>query len=263
MLVLNQQEQILCNLPVPIKTETYTPIPHLDFIRNIQESVTNKGMTITQKYYYSNLIGSQLVGMYKLSHEEADLALSIGFKNSYDKSMSAGFALGARVIVCGNGMVSGEYAYKRKHTGNVDFEMQQIIEHSLSMSQLKFDKLIESKNAMKSIILDQSVINSLVGELYFEKEVLRAEQLSLIKQLRVNPIHDHGVDPNSAWNIYNLCTYAVDKKSHPSLYINQHGELLSTFERRLGLDSSVDIKPVNFVTNFSNYELIDDSLNPS
>lgn len=246
MHILDKTEQYLCSVPVPAKTDSYTPIPHADFIKNIQDTVQGMGMQITGRYYYANKEGNQLIGQYKLSHEESDLALSIGFKNSYDKSMAAGFALGARVIVCGNGMVSGEFAFRKKHTGTADLEMQEAIVHALDMSKQKFVKLIETKESMKKVIMDKSVINSLIGELYFEKEIIRAEQLSLIKSIYEEPIHDYGVNKDCAWNIYNLCTYAIDQKSHPSLYIGQHGRLLSTFEEKLGISSALDLAPQEF-----------------
>jgi predicted SpoU family rRNA methylase len=50
---------------------------------------------------------------------EEDMGLSIGIRNSYDKSMSIGVALGARVFVCDNLAISGEIRIVRKHTAGV------------------------------------------------------------------------------------------------------------------------------------------------
>ncbi|MBW4622372.1 MAG: hypothetical protein KME17_23830 [Cyanosarcina radialis HA8281-LM2] len=47
------------------------------------------------------------------SHQ--DYRWSIGFRNSHDKSMSAGVCAGARVMVCDNMAFSGELSFRKRH----------------------------------------------------------------------------------------------------------------------------------------------------
>jgi len=241
MITLNEHEQRLCDISLPLKTESYTPIPHYDFIKNMQERISEKGYEITDKKYWNNAVGSKLIGRYTLNHIESDLAMNIGFRNSYDKSMAAGFALGATVLICSNGMISGEHALYRKHTGEANEEMNIFITQSLNKSVENFDRLVNSKNIMKETIFDKSTINELIGRLVLEDETLRLEQLSIVKNEwhSKTPTFDYGVEKNSAWNIYNLCTYAIDRNTHPTLYINQHGKLLSTFEEMVGIEPTI------------------------
>lgn len=241
MITLNEREQELCNIKLPTKTETYSPIPHFDFIERLQNKISENNYSIIDKKYMNNLAGTQLIGRYTLNYGEEDLNMNIGFKNSYDKSMAAGFALGATVIICSNGMVAGEYAIKRKHTGTAEEELNSFIDLSIAKSVESFTRLINTKNVMKNTIFNKSTINELIGKLTFEDEIIRAEQFSIIKNQYTSkePIFNYNVDKDSAWNLYNLCTYAVDLKSTPALYINQHGRLLSTFEEVLGIQQPI------------------------
>ena len=72
MIKLNRLEQNLCNLILPVKTESYTPIPHFEFINNLQKSCVDNKYEITDKKYWSNSKGSKLIGRYTLNYEESD-----------------------------------------------------------------------------------------------------------------------------------------------------------------------------------------------
>jgi hypothetical protein len=248
-LILNKQEQGLCDLMLPLKTESYTPIAHYDFIKKIQENCLAEGYTITDKRYWNNSKGSKLIGRYTLDHTESDLAMNIGFRNSYDKSMSAGFALGATVMVCSNGMISGEYAFIRKHTGGADKDLEVFANDALKRSSLNFQRLVDTKNIMKEYELNPKEINELMGRLVFDEEIIRLEQFSVIqKEYKAEtPTFDYGVPKNNVWNLYNLCTYAVDQKTHPSIYYEQHKKLLSVFEETLFIEPLVTEEEVIFI----------------
>lgn len=238
MIQLNEQEQFLCQVELPLATRSYAPIPHADLIKTMVEGVNNKGYEITGKRYWQNGTGTQLIGRYELNHTDTDMAMSIGFKNSYDKTMSAGCVAGAQVIICSNGMLKGDFVFKRKHTGTAHEEMLDHIKESIDYSVVNFERLCQSRDTMKNFDMSQDMVNELVGKLFIEQEILRAEQLGIFKKefKAKDQTFDYGVDKLSAWNIYNLCTYAVDQKTVPTLYVNQHGKLLDVFEDLVGVE---------------------------
>jgi len=230
-IILNLQEQNLVSIVLPEKTESYSPIAHYDFISNMQSQIAAKGFEIVAKKYVTDKSGNRVIGRYTLNHSEADIALQVAFKNSYDKSMSAGFCLGSEVMICGNGMVKGEYAFKRKHTGDAEEDVLTFMGGSIDASLSTFEELVRVKNAMKQRILLPTEINELIGELYFTLGILKAEQLSIVREQykAKEQIFDYGVDKDCVWNLYNLCTQAVEAKAYPNDYIKQQSGILKVF----------------------------------
>ncbi len=206
----------------PEKTRTYTPIPHKRIIKEIEDVCENKNIGIIDRSYQTDKHFSKVTGKYTLSLKDDEMGCMIAFQNSYDKSMSAKFAIGASVFICSNGMVSGDYSIKRKHTGENDNDIIQYIGDAIDQSLNSFESNLILRDEMKTIDLSQNAIHELIGELFFQEEVLRANQLSLIKNEYNNPTHDYGVGKNNLWNVYNLCTDAIERRSHPTLYLNQN-----------------------------------------
>jgi len=126
---------------VPHATSSYRPVPHADLIRLLRDRVTKEtGLEDPVQEYGLNKEGKQLFGTltYDIgsSNTEVDLSaftnevgaekamkdygFSIAFRNSYDKTMSLGIAIGATTFVCDNLALHGSWlTILRKHTPNV------------------------------------------------------------------------------------------------------------------------------------------------
>lgn len=57
---------------------------------------------------------------------------SAGIRNSHDKTFALSILSGARVLVCANGVLSGEFVVSRKHTSRID--LVQSVDHALDAS---------------------------------------------------------------------------------------------------------------------------------
>lgn len=219
---MSTMELDIVKAPVPIKTETYTPISHASIITSIENYCSNNGLTILDRSYNTNTSNSQVTGKFTLSQNDGEMGSMIAFQNSYDKSLSVKFAMGASVFICSNGMVVGEHTFKRKHTGDSDTELIEFIGESVANSVDNFNDVITLKDNMKQVTVSENVLHELVGELFLGEQILRLEQLSFVRQQYNNPRFDYGVDRDNLWNIYNLFTDAIERKSHPSMYLTQH-----------------------------------------
>lgn len=208
--------------PIPEKTESYTPISHGSIITQIYNICEANRLEIVDSSYQCNKDYSKVTGKYTLSLKDDDIGCMIAFQNSYDKSLSVKFAMGASVFICSNGMVLGEHTLKRKHTGDSDRELSHFIDRSIAHSLDDFTETIAFRDNMKSINLKSDTVNALVGELFMADNLLRTEQLTFIRNEYQNPTYDYKVDKNNLWNIYNLFTDSIERKSHPSLYLSQH-----------------------------------------
>ena len=101
----------LKDVKMPTKTASYTPVSHYDLTMNIGDIAGRvlNGMTLVKSRYGLAREGNQMFGTHTFKDNVDDeIGLAVGFRNSYDKSMSVGIAVGARVFVCENLMMNGD-----------------------------------------------------------------------------------------------------------------------------------------------------------
>jgi len=238
-------ETLLMESIAPRPTRTYTPISHKEIITNVHNMCEEKGLEITDKVYFTDRDLNKMTAKYTLSLGDSDMGCMIAFQNSYDKSMSVKFAIGASVFICSNGMVVGDHTFKSKHQGMADIQLNRFIIDAIEASKTKFEDTLKVRETFKQVELSETALHQLIGGIFLKEEILRMNQLSLIQKEYRNPTHDYGVDKGNLWNIYNLCTYAIEKQSHPSIYLKQHRDVSRFF-----LNNFSD----NFYTETANYE---------
>lgn len=219
-------ENELLSVQVPDKTETYTPVPHKILIQEVQDKIKQRGLNIISKEYMSGAFGQQMLGKYTIESGDSDLNMQLAFRNSYDKSMAVGFAAGATVFVCANGMLAGEMLVYRKHTGTVVEELHDYIIDGINMMDDNFNKLKSDSELMKQLPLNKTQQSEILGRLFVEEEIINSTQLNIVK--RELDLSKHFVGKN-AWCLYNNITEAL-KTSHVTNAMQDHLDLHKFFE---------------------------------
>ena len=104
-------------IPAPPPTETWYPVRHLDVLDSVEETLGNAGFEI-QKYQLSISHGKQrFFGVLDIASPLAEgVSLSIGLRNSNDKTFPIGFCVGNRTFVCDNLAFSAEIVISKRHT---------------------------------------------------------------------------------------------------------------------------------------------------
>ena len=125
----------LKSIKPPKKTNTYTPISHFEILEKINQYVPNHWK---KEGYHIKLTkkGNQLFGTADFKISGYNNLITIGFRNSYDKSISVGVCSGAKVIVCSNLMFTGDIVKIRRHTANILKDIDQIIKNVISHAEL-------------------------------------------------------------------------------------------------------------------------------
>ena len=151
---------VLSDIVIPNKTHSYVPVSHVDFIsntKNIADRILDKHQLHNEQYGIAR-DGKQMFGTltYKESfHDEPqDIGLSIGIRNSYDKSMSLGLCSGASVFVCENLMMTGEVVVMRMHKGNIIDELKGLIFNALLKAEDKFSTIHADSQQLKKHVLE-------------------------------------------------------------------------------------------------------------
>jgi len=231
-------------VPLPEETSTYVPVAHGDLILNIHK-VAGDMLPDYQLHDATFALatgkpkekgdprqeGARLFGlstfMPKENGSEHPMGLSIGYRNSYDKSMKIGMAIGGRVFVCDNLCLSGEMTVSHVHTGDVIDRMKKDIITCLYGAREAWTSVQEVSGLLEDrpVTLDEGFrfLGSLVGE-----KVLRPTQFN--EACREWRESDFGFAPETGWGLYNAVTQGL--KSEPVRSVIQ--KHLDLHERAVG-----------------------------
>ncbi len=218
-MIVNESQ--LLNIPIPEETKTYVPVPHGSLV-NIMREKTYDNYNEEPKSVEFEVAkdGRQMFGTMKFDVQGGE-DLCLGFRNSYDKSLSVGVVAGASIIVCSNLMFVGDVMCMRKHTSNVYEDLDLLLDDLLTKSVLNYSQSIDDIESMENFDLDDSGAAHLLGELYVTQDVLSPTLLSIAKK---EWFDSNSFKDRNAWSLYNACTEAF-KKAHPSERMSRQTDL--------------------------------------
>jgi len=226
---------------VPQETESYRPVPHGDMIRLLGVELASRfGLKDPVAKYGLNKGGAQLFGTftYDLSKQQSDMevftqdngnsidgdyfkqyGLSIGFRNSYDKTLSAAFAGGSSVFVCDNLSFSGSsFTIMRKHTPNIWDDLVDMVIRKVRDLNKEFVRNVWGMESMKQFGLTLDRGYEILGRAR-GNGVLTQTQTNVAMcewtDLQTKDDHKFLSDRNTAYGLYQGFTEALKLgKSH-------------------------------------------------
>lgn len=236
--------EMLINTPVPKETRTYKPVSHEQLIDLTLNSIQAAGFELDKEIYTASTDGMVANGRFTISNvNDRDMQLQIGWQNSYNKLVTLKFAIGARIFICQNGCVSGDYgSFKKKHVGQVQTFAPAAISEYIASAGDAFRKLQQERDQMKEIEVSETRRAQLIGQLYIEKELINSPQLNIIKAELKKPTFDYGAE-GSLWELYQHTTYAL-KEEHPAMWMNSHIAAHEFFVNEAGILIDRDAAPV-------------------
>ena len=206
----NFTETQLCELEAPIATASYTPISHKEIIETIKEELDKKGFAINTANYKANHAGTQLIGYYGIKHIDAEIDIMLAFRNSYNKTISAGVAIGGVVVICENGMVAGDVSLIRKHTGNASIVVKNKIRAGINRFDISFKEVLADRDQMKKQLITKQACAEILGRMYIQEKIITGTQLDIIKNELDYSKH---FKTETVWDFYNHCTESLKTSS--------------------------------------------------
>jgi len=227
------KKEELFNVPIPQKTDSYTPVPNRDLILAIEEVLDNYGYNTIAEHYELGGKGQQMFGYKTLVspsyNGDGEQQRTLGFRNSYNKSLAVGIVSGSRVIVCSNLMFEGDIVKLRKHTTNVFADLYNMIVDAILGIEINFEKLLKDTERLKSCEISKTDMAELLGKMFIEEELITSTQLNHIK----NSWKEKGEEHMTGWDFMNYCTDSM-KVLHPSTRIDSqlkvHNYIDTTFK---------------------------------
>ncbi len=219
----------LAMVPLPEQTRTYQPVAHTQ----LAEMLLNMGKSIFTEFDYDHsqfglaADGNKMFGVHTFRSTHARLGLSIGFRNSYDRSMSVGIVMGASVFVCDNLALSGELTVLRKHTSHVIRDMENMALQAIYRSQRNFEQILMDAEQMETIELHDDDAHRMLG-LAFGRKIVTPRQIPIALKEWHSPSHPD-FKSRTVWSLYNAFTESL-KSSPPQSIMEKHLSLHQLFE---------------------------------
>jgi len=219
---------VLKQVPLPEATESYQPVSHYDLAVNLAKVAGDilPDQTLLNSQFGLARNGNQLFGVHTFRNGSDEMGMSIGFRNSYDKSMSVGIALGASVFVCENLAFTGDITIMRKHTINVWNDLEELMITTIYRSRANFTRIREDAEEMKRLNVDNDSAYKVMG-LLFGKGMLTPRQLPVMKREWLKPAYED-FQPRNLWSLYNAGTEAL-KSCQPNKIMEKHIKLHEFF----------------------------------
>jgi hypothetical protein len=192
----------------------------IDFMKDTARE--RLGLAIKSEGYGLNKEGNQLFARITLDTGDTDQGLSIGLRQSYNKSLALGVAVGANVFVCDNLCFSGD-AFKivRRNTRFVWPDFQRLVTEQVGEALSHYDTMKGQIDLMKATPCHEQRGYSLLG-VAMGAGVLSPTQASVAFEDWATARHEAFADRNM-WSLYNAVTEGL-KKGAPGTMLDRHAK---------------------------------------
>lgn len=220
-------------VPVPEHTDTWRPVPYMDAVSYLKETIECLPYTLESEEYGLASDGQQMFGLITLDAGDSSQGLAIGIRQSYNKSIALGIAVGSQVFVCDNLCFSGS-AFKliRKNTVHVWADFRELVCEQVQASQMHFEAVMQETVLMREIPVTQERGYELLGRVVGE-QVLTPTQATVAFGDWREPRHVEFADRN-LWSLYNCVTEGL-KKGQPAKVMERHTRAHDFFVQTCGL----------------------------
>lgn len=198
-------EQV-ADVRTPAAEKGWQPIAHLDVINLVKSTLEQRHLTVQAQGFALWQNGQRMFGVLELRNGQnaTDYALTIGVRNSHDKSFAAGAALGSKVFVCDNMAFSGEITFARKHTVNIARDLPMLV--SAAIGRLVDLRGWQDKRiaAYKTFELTDAMVHDIVVRSLDRRVIGPLKLVDVVKEYR-EPRHGE-FRPRTAWSLMNAFT---------------------------------------------------------
>lgn len=207
----NCTKEEIAAVPLPVQTRSYMPVGHRELRDELVSRFKAVGRDVMDEGYHMRKDGNILLGMVLLkpkNEKEEKMPLTALLRNSYDKSWSAGVALGPSVTYCLNMCISGsDVTYLRKHTKNVWRDLGGILDQAIGSSEDRYLERMEEVERLEQLPVSEESGYEVLGRLA-GMEILKPRMFSSAMREWKKPRFPVFEERN-AWSLYNAVTWGI------------------------------------------------------
>ncbi len=228
-------EATLRQIAAPEPTKTWMPIPHATLLDHVLHACQARNLAIQRQQFTVSRDRQQFFGVLVLAGgAQTDYSVALGLRNSTDKSMPAGLATGAHVMVCDNLSLCGDIVLKHKHTS-------QLLAHLPVLVGQALDRFMIQAGAQATVF--ESWKRHQIPVEKATDLIVRAADAGVIPGFGIIPVRNEFLKPRHAefsgetvWTLYNAFTQymthdrgAVSPEKTQRDYIHMHRLVVSDF----------------------------------
>ena len=223
--------EMVREVPLPEATRTYQPVSHEKLSSMLLQMAVHLLPNFSHSHSQFGLSaeGNKMFGVHTLTSSHTAMGLSIGFRNSYDRSMSVGIAVGASVLVCDNLALCGDITVLRKHTLNVIRDMESMALSAIYKSQKVYHQILKDAEAMQLQEISDDNAYRMLG-LVYGRGIMTPRQIPVAQREWKTPQYE-AFQPRTVWSLYNAITEAL-KSAPPHAIMEKHLGLHQLFSEQ-------------------------------
>jgi hypothetical protein len=200
----------ICAVAPPRRTRSYCPVPNGDLVGKLKHEIQRHGLTIIKEEYGLSKDGQQLFGVLTIDTGNPAHPMVIGFRNSYNKTLSITIVIGTQVFVCDNLCISGNgQKALRKHTVNVWRDVVALLERAMREALGHYDEMNRQLEALRALPCHLDLGYDLIGRALGHKVLLPQQATVALNDWR-EPRHQEFADRNM-YSLYNCFTEGLKR----------------------------------------------------
>ena len=223
-------KHVLETIEAPEPTKTWYPVRHRDVLNCVEETLDAAGFQIRRSQLSVSNNNHRFFGVLDIHTPLAEgVSLSVGVRNSNDKSFPIGFCVGNRTFVCDNLAFSSEVVISKRHTrfGNDRYQegVAAAIERLNEYRELETQRILTLQSTE---LPDQTA----------ESVVLRAWEQGIVGTRLLRTLIDEWRQPSfddfqnrTAWSLLAAFTHII--KSRQRRYPHRSAREVMQFQKLL------------------------------
>ena len=197
------------NVKTPRSTETWTPIPHINLITQVERTITANNLSVGTFAHSLSHDGARYFGLMEINHPDNkdDYCLVLGLRNSHDKTFPAGVVAGASVFICDNLSFSGEIKLARKHTRFIVRDLPSLVQNGIGRLMEKWHDQTVRFNRYKNEPINNGTAHDII---------IRATDVGVCSNRLIPSVLHEWREPKheefqkrNVWSLFNSFTEAL------------------------------------------------------
>ncbi len=197
----------LAQVPTPVGTATHRPIPHIEVVERLIETLGFRQIGLVRDEYAVSSDGMRMFGVMDLTTGFDGCRFALGLRNSHDRSLRLSICCGLRCLVCENLAFHGDYTpVLAKHSKH--FSLQDSLAVGVDRMQRNFEPLKQQVEKWQARQLPTAAAKLVIYQAFIEGALEAPKHLARrVHQLYFEPQYDE-FRPRTLWSLSNAFTSA-------------------------------------------------------